>query len=237
MTDRTSNTCDPSLNELLHLSRTIVDEKYLEDILQLVVMVIAHVTDIHICSLWLIDGDKRLRKIHMRASYALEPDCIQYRSLGVNEGLVGFIARQGRPVQVKNILADNRFKEKRMAKKLGLASMLGLPLKAKDGCTIGVITCFTTEPYTFSREEINRITLAARQAANAIQNTELMVRTQIACEELETQRLLTQARDVLMHQHGIRQEEADRMIQTLSIDALKSPRQIAESILLSKRAR
>ena len=62
-----------------------------------------------------------------------------------------------------------------MAKKLGLVSMVGVPLQLKDEKVIGVLNCFTAEPYDFSSTEVNLLRAVANQAAVALLNTELMV--------------------------------------------------------------
>jgi len=132
------------------------------------------------------------------------------------------------------VLEEPRFKEKEMAKKLGLVSMLGVPLQAKDGKVIGVINCFTSEAHVFSQTEINMITAVANQAAVAIMNTELMVQARVIQEELETRKLVERAKEIVMQRRHVSGEEAYRWLQRKSMDSRKSMRQIAEAILISE---
>ena len=63
---------------------------------------------------------------------------------------------------------------------------------------VGVINCFTSEYHDFTTTEVNLITAVANQAALAIHNTELMVKTKVIKEELETRKLIERAKEVLM---------------------------------------
>jgi len=97
-----------------------------------------------------------------------------------------------------------------MAKKLGLVSMVSVPLQAKDEKVIGVFNCFTAKPHEFSEAEVNLITAVANQAAVAILNTELMVKTKIIQEELNTRKLVERAKEILMRQRNMNGGDAFR---------------------------
>ena len=68
----------------------------------------------------------------------------------------------------------------------------------------------------------------------AILNTELMVKTEVIREELETRKLVERAKEVLMRRRKLAEDEAHHWIQKRSMDTRKSMRQIAEAILLSE---
>jgi signal transduction protein with GAF and PtsI domain len=229
----TSETYDKYLKALMDISRAITSDQYLEDILKLIVMVTARVTGVEICSLWLIDDSVTPNKIRLKATQAIDPEYVKDRSLNMDEGVVGLVATTKRPLIIENVLREPRFKEKDMAKKLGLVSMIGVPLEVKDKEVIGVVNCFTSEPHHFLEAEINLITAVANQAAVAILNTELMVKSKVIQEELETRKLVDRAKEILMTRHNMEGEEAYRWVQKKSMDSRKSMRQIAEAILLS----
>ena len=189
---------DQYIKGLMDISRAITSDLYLEDILKLIVMVTAKVTGVEICSLWLIDETSSPPKIRLKATQAIEPDYLIDRSLNMNEGVVGYVATHNQPLIIENVLDDSRFKEKQMAKKLGLVSLLSIPLQAKNESVIGVLNCFTASPHEFTETEINIATTVANQAAIAIMNTELMVKTKVIEEELETRKLVERAKEILM---------------------------------------
>jgi signal transduction protein with GAF and PtsI domain len=141
---------DKYIKALMDISQAITSDLYLEDILKLIVMVTAKVTGVEICSLWLIDEDTTPPIIRLKATQAIDPDYVKDRALKMDEGVVGFVATTKRPLIIPDVLKEPRFKEKEMAKKLGLVSMVGVPLQNRDENVIGVLNCFTTEPHEFS---------------------------------------------------------------------------------------
>ena len=235
MMDRLNpKTYDKYIQGLKDISRAITSDLYLEDILKLIVMVTAKVTGVEICSLWLIDENVSPVKIRLKATQAIDPEYVKDRALSLNEGIVGCVAAAKKPLMVANVLREPRFKEKEMAAKLGLVSMLSVPLQVRDGKVIGVLNCFTAETRQFTDTEINLITTVANQAAVAIMNTELMVKTQVIQQELETRKLVERAKEILMKRRRKTGEEAYRWLQKRSMDTRTSIRRVAEAVLLSE---
>ena len=226
-------TYDRYIRGLMDISQAITSDLYLEDILKLIVMVTAKVTGVEICFLWLIDEDVGPKKIRLKATQAIDPGYLKDRSLNMDEGVVGYVATHNQPLIVGDVLKEPRFKEKEMARRLGLVSMVSVPMHIKDDKVIGVLNCFTAKPHKFSRTEVNLITTVANQAAVAIFNTELMVKTKVIQEELETRKLVERAKEVLMRRRNMTGEQAYRWMQKRSMDSRKSMRRIAEAILLS----
>jgi signal transduction protein with GAF and PtsI domain len=219
-------------NALMEISQAITSDRYLEDILKLIVMVTAKVTGVEVCSLWLID-DKN-KTIRLKTTQAIEHEYVKDRTLNMDEGVVGYVATQNKPLIIKNVLNEPRFKEKEMAKKLNLIAMVGVPMQVKDGNVIGVLNCFTNNPHDFSEAEVNLITTVANQAAVAIFNTKLMFDAQVIREELETRKLVERAKEILMKRRNLSGEEAFKWMRKRSMDNRKSMRNIAEAIILSE---
>jgi len=227
-------TYDKYIKALMDISRAITSDFYLEDILKLIVMVTAKVTGYEICSLWLIDESSNPPKIRLKASQTIDPDYVKDRSLDLTEGVVGHVATHKRPLIIEDVLQEPLFKEKEMARKLGLVSMLSVPLQVRDGKVVGVLNCFTDKTHHFSETEVNLIRTVANQAAVGIMNTELMVKTKVIQEELETRKLVERAKEVLMRRRNKTDEEAYRWIQKRAMDTRKSIRHVADAILLSE---
>lgn len=227
-------TYDQFIKGLMDISRAITSDLYIEDILKLIVMVTAKVTGVEICSLWLTDESVTPPKLRLKATQAIDPDYLQDRSLNMDEGVVGYVATHKKPLILKDVITEDRFKEKKMAQKLGLISMVSVPLEVKDHEVIGVLNCFTAEEHEFSKTEVNLITTVANQAAVAILNTELMVKTKVIQEELETRKMVERAKEVLMKRHNKGGEEAYQWIRKRSMDMRKTIRFVAEAILFSE---
>ena len=225
---------DKFITALMDISRAINSDLYLEDILKLIVMVTAKVTGVEICSLWLIEDTDKGKKIHLKATQTIEPAYVKDRELNIDEGVVGHVASNKTPMILYDVLTEPRFKEKDMAKQLGLKSMVSVPLLLKDQQVIGVLNCFSSEYHEFSDIEVNLITTVANQAAVAIYNSELVIKTKVIQEELETRKMVERAKEVLMRRTEKSAEEAYRWMRKKSMDSRKSMRQIAEAILLSE---
>ena len=231
---KSSENTDKYLKALMDISRAINSDLYLEDILKLIVMVTAKVTGVEICSLWLIDEEKEPKELRLKATQTIDPEYVQDRVLTINEGVVGYVAAQQQPLLIPNVLKEPRFKEKEMARKLGLKSLASVPLQVRDEKVIGVLNCFTSEYHDFTENEVNLIKAVANQAAVAIFNSELMVKTRVIQEELETRKLVERSKEVLMRRMDLSADDAYRWIQKKSMDSRKPIRQVAEAILLSE---
>ncbi|HPN72761.1 MAG TPA: GAF and ANTAR domain-containing protein [Candidatus Omnitrophota bacterium] len=222
------------LATLTKISKAITSDLYLEDILKLLVNLTAGVMAAKICAIWLIDEDTKELKI--RATQAMSQEYLKERSLKVGEGIVGLVAEEKKPVIIPDVLKDERYKEKKLAKKESLVSMLSVPMMVKDK-VVGVINVYTTEPYSFSKSDVDLLSTVANQAAAAIQNTELLVKTKVIQEELETRKKVEKAKGILMREQGISEEEAYSLIRKSSMNKRMSMKEIAEAIILSQEIR
>jgi two-component system, response regulator PdtaR len=226
-----SQSYDKTIEALTIISRAITSDQYLEDILRLIVLVTAEAMNSKVCSLWLLDD--KTQALTIRATQSINRDYLKIRSLKVGEGVVGYVAQNNKPYLCPNVLEDTRFKEKSLARKMGLVSLLSVPMSVREK-VIGVINCYTSIPHHFSETEQNLFTTVANQAAVAIFNTELMVQSKVIQEELETRKLVEKAKEVLIRRRNWSGEEAFRWIQKRSMDSRKSMREVAEAVLLSE---
>jgi len=231
--EQQDQTYDGYIKALTDISQAITSDLYIEDLLKLIVMVTAKVTDVEICSLWIINEDEKPPKIRLKATQSIAPDYIKDRALDLNEGVVGFVVTHKKPLILKDVLESDRFKEKDMARKLGLVSMVGIPLITKEEKVIGVLNCFTATPHDFSETEVNLLRAVANQSAVAIVNTELMVKTKVIQEELEARKKIEQAKEILMDSRKMTGEEAYGWVRKRSMDSRKSIREVAEAVVLS----
>ena len=159
------------INALLEISKAIASGLYLEDVLRLIVTVTANLMDSKICSLWILD--EKDQKLKLKATQSISEEYLKERSLSMGEGVVGYVAFHNRPMVILNVLKEPLYKEKELAKKEGLVSMLSVPMCIKDR-VIGVINCYTSYPHSFSKSEEEMLTTVANQAAICIENSGLM---------------------------------------------------------------
>jgi signal transduction protein with GAF and PtsI domain len=227
------HTYDHYIRALMDISEAITSDLFLEDLFKLIVMVTAKVTGVEICSLWLVDENENPPLIKLKATQSFDPDYVHNRVLRLHEGVVGYVLSTQRPYVIDDVLANDRFKEKDMASKLGLVSMVSVPLQGTEGKVIGVLNCFTGKPHQFSETDINMLTAVANQAAVAIHNTDLIIKTRVIERELQTRKQIERAKEILMQRRKMNGEEAYRWIQKRSMDTRKSMLEIAEALILS----
>jgi len=218
------------LHTLSKISKAITSDLYLEDILKLVVTLTANVMRVKICSLWLLDSNSQELKI--RATQAVSKEYFKERSLKVGEGIVGLVAKERRPITTLNVLKDPIYKEKKLAKKESLVFMLSVPMMVKNR-VIGVINCYTTVPYKFTKSDIDLLSSVANQAAVAIENTELLVKTKVIQEELEARKRIEKAKGILMKEQGLTEEEAYNLLRKTSMNRRLPMKDIASALILS----
>lgn len=230
---KSHETYDGYIQALTDISSAITSDLFLEDILKLIVMVTANVTGYEICSLWIVDESKKNPKIRLKATQAFSPEYIKDRALNLSEGVVGHVVSHKKPLILKDVIKSKRFKEKEMAKKLGLVSMVSIPLITKEDKVIGVLNCFTSVSHDFSPTEVNLLRAVANQSAVAIVNTELMVKTKVIQEELESRKKIEQAKEILMTSKNYSGEDAYVWLRKRSMDTRKSIREVAEAVILS----
>ncbi len=142
------------------------------------------------------------------------------------------MAQEKKPAVILDVLKEPRFKEKELARKEGLCSMLSVPMSVKER-VIGVINVYTSRPHRFTETELALVMTVANQAAVCIENTELMVKSKVIQEELESRKLVERAKGILMKHQGLDEESAFRKMRKKSMDSRKSMREIAEAIILA----
>ncbi|MGC8809721.1 MAG: GAF domain-containing protein [bacterium] len=220
------------LEALSKISKAISSELYLEDILRLIVVVTAEVMKSKICSLWLVD--ERDNALKIRATQSMSEEYLKERSLKLGEGVVGYVAQENKPMMIYNVLKEPRYKEKELARREGLVSMLSVPMTVRDK-VIGVINCYTSFPHKFTKTEVEVLTTVANQAAIAIENAGLIMKAKMIEDELISRKVIERAKGILMKEQNLSEEEAFRRIQKKSMDLRKSMREIAEAIILANQ--
>jgi two-component system, response regulator PdtaR len=215
---------------LSRISEAIISDLYIEDILKLIVNLTANMMEAKICAVWLLD--EKSGQMRIRATQAMSRDYLKERVIKVGEGIVGYVAEKKEPVAIINVLKDKRYKEKELAKKEKLVSMLSVPMLVKEE-VLGVMNCYTTTEYKFAKKDIELLRTVANQAAVAIHNTELLIKTKIIQEELETRKKVEKAKGILVRTQGINEDRAYNLIRKASMNKRVHMKDIAEAIILA----
>ena len=111
-----------------------------------VVALIARRFGADVCSAYLLEPDRA--NLVLAATLGLRHECIGKLRMSVNEGLVGLVAEQVRPVAVEQVRNHPRFKYFSEAGEDAYQSFLGVPLIDR-GVLQGVLVIQTVEARVF----------------------------------------------------------------------------------------
>jgi signal transduction protein with GAF and PtsI domain len=218
------------IEALFEISKALTSDMYIEDILKLIVNVTAEVFKSKICSILLYDEKEKVLKI--RATQAMSDEYLKKPPLKPGEGIAGKVFESKEPVIVEDVREEKEYKYRDIAIKEDLVSLLSVPMIVRNKA-IGVLNVYTTQPHKFTKKEIETISSIANQAAIVIENTELMVKTRILEEELETRKMVEKAKGILMKEEGLTEEEAYNRLRKFSMDKRISMREVAEAIIIA----
>ncbi len=222
------------IEALAKIANLLTSGLYLEELLRLVVHVTAEVMHSEISSLMLVDSEKR--ELVVRATQSISEAYNKKPNIKLGDGIAGIAAVQNKTLVVEDVRLDERYRNRDIARKLGLVSLACVPLAVK-GRVIGVLNCYTSRKHEFTKHELGVLSALANQAAIAIENAELDVRARAAEEALSTRKLVERAKEILAQEANMSPAEAYRLIQKQSMDSRKSMRDIAEAIILAREMR
>jgi len=215
---------------LSQVSQTITSNRYLEEILHLIVTMTAQMMGSTICSIVLVDEERQ--ELTIKATQSLSDAYRNKPPLRIGESISGWAVKERRPIAVLDVRKEPGYMYPDVAKREGLCSLLCVPMMIKDR-VIGVINSYTSHEHRFSEEDIQVLSAVANQAAVAIEHTRLLERSLAIQEALESRKLIERAKGVLMKQQGVGEAAAFQLLQRQSMNTRKSMREIAEAVLLA----
>jgi signal transduction protein with GAF and PtsI domain len=215
---------------LSQVSETVVSNRLLEDVLQLIVAMTAQMMNSKICSIMLLDQDKG--ELRIAATQSLSEQYRRKPNVKLGQSISGRAVVERRPIIVPDVTQETEYMYPELAKKEGLSSLLSVPMLIRDKA-VGVINSYTSVPHPFSLEEVKLMQAIANQAAIAMEHASLMEKSFEMQEALAVRKLVEQAKRYLMRSKCLSEDEAFRLLQRRSMDLRKSMREIAEAILLA----
>jgi signal transduction protein with GAF and PtsI domain len=111
-----------------------------------------------VCSVYLLKPD-RLNLV-LAATVGLNPSSVGRVSMSLDEGLMGLVAQELRPIVVEDAPRHSRFKYFHSAGEEPYHSFLGIPLSER-GLLQGVLVLQTIDPRIFSADTVHVLTAAA----------------------------------------------------------------------------
>ena len=118
--------------------------------------------------------DPAIDRLILRGTRSFNPEAVGQLTLSIGEGIVGEAAKIGRPVPVRDVWSDPRFKYVPGLGEERLRSFLAVPIVLFTvNRLIGVLNVTSTEFRDFAREEIRFAEITAGHIAIAVENARL----------------------------------------------------------------
>ena len=169
---------------LSEIISTVASSLDLEEVLGAVVRLLSEASAVNACFVYLIEnGGQRLV---MKAASEPYTHLVGGIVLDRGEGLAWWAIGRREPGFIKdNALADPRFKYVPELAEERFQSLVSIPILAKDGNAIGVISLHTEAPREFTQAEVDFLVSSASLVAGAIENARLYEETRQRVGELE----------------------------------------------------
>lgn len=225
-----SQTAVRRMETLAAVAQAISAESYLERILQAISEMLAETLDSAVCSILLVDDEKK--ELTVSAARCSAPDYMHRMPIRMEGSLIEYVIRQGHPIIIPNIHNEKQYRYPELARKSGLMSLLAAPLTSQ-GKVIGSINIYTRDERAFSDDEVGFVKVVAGQAAIAIQNARLMSETLDMKRTLEARKLVERAKGILQYKHNLTEEEAYLRLRNESRRLRRSMRDLAEAVILA----
>ncbi|MBI3024448.1 MAG: response regulator, partial [Candidatus Tectomicrobia bacterium] len=167
------------LDALVAVMQKLGSSLDLDEVLNLVVHSAGELLKITHMGVYLLQGEM----LEMRAEYSESHSEQEVRKLRVGGSVGGFVAASGEICYVEDVMKDPRWVAVEWARREGIGSFVGLPLKY-EGIVLGVLSCSVRGIRSFSRDEMSLMETFANAAANAIHNAETHSRLEESFGEL-----------------------------------------------------
>ena len=218
------------MEALAAVAQAISVESYLDRILQAISEMVAETLDSPVCSIMLVDDERR--ELVISAARCSSPDYLHKMPLKIEDSLIGRVVHEGRPIIIPNVLTEKQYRYPELARKTGLVSLLSVPLFAREK-VLGTINIYTREQRLFSDDEVDFVKVVAGQAATAIENARLMSETLEMKRTLETRKLVERAKGILQYKHNLTEEEAYLRLRNESRRLRRPMRDLAEAVIMA----
>src|SRR6059036_1750145 len=218
------------ITTLAQVGQVISFGRYLEEMLQLIVRMIAEMMQARVCSIMIVDNQKN--ELVLKAAKCSSEEYWQRPNLKIGKSLISRVVKERSPLMVRDVTKEAGYLYPELATKEGVRSLLSVPMIYKDH-VIGVINVYSAEERNFSGEDLRVLSTVADQAALAFENTKLSVAVQESQEALQARKLVERAKSILQKQANLSEEEAYKRLQQQSMRTRRSMREIAEAVILS----
>ncbi|WP_447979931.1 GAF domain-containing protein [Candidatus Nitrospira bockiana] len=202
--------------EVLHkISDSISSTLDLEIILSHIVDIVTEVTKADACLIYLLSGSRE--ELILRASKNPHPKLIGRITIGLGEGITGWVARERTRVVISSNASDDpRFKFFHNLPEDRYQAFVSVPIMAKKE-VVGVINVQHKRPRRYRSDELALLTTIANQVGGAIENARLYEEMRRKALQLET---LSQVSETVVSNRVI--EDVMHLIVTMTAQMMSS---------------
>lgn len=169
---------------LYEVISTVASSLELGDVLRAVVRLLSEGSGVHACFVYLVD--ERRDALVLKAASPPYERLVGGASLQRGEGVSWWALVHREPVFIREgALDDPRSKVVEGLDEERFQSFVCVPLFARTGSALGVITAHTEAPREFTRDEVDFLVSSATLVAGAIENASLYADARRRVEELE----------------------------------------------------
>jgi len=159
------------LEHLMEITKFVNSTLNLETLLDRMLEIFTNVLNAEAGSILLLDEEKD--ELFFAAATGEKKDSIKNIRVPIGEGVVGWVAREDKPVLIADAQNDPRFfKQADQKTKFKTKTIVAVPLKTKEKL-IGVVEILNKKDGLFNEEDLNLLEALSNQAAVAIENAKL----------------------------------------------------------------
>ena len=169
-----------ALQTFTEVNRIITSSHNSDETLARTAKMIAKRINVDACSIYIYDSDRGV--LILKATHGLDSSTIETVYMLPSEGLVGLVLERSAPVQESQMQNHPRFKAFPQTKEDSFSSFLGVPL-IEHRRSFGVLVVHTTEPRTFSPQEVQLLGSIATQISSLVSKALLMKELDTATQQ------------------------------------------------------
>lgn len=156
------------LDSLRRITQEVNSAPTLPAAMEIIVKRIRFAMRTQVCSIYLRDGQS---DFILRATQGLLPESVGRVKMSINEGLVGYVAKRGEPINLENAEGHSRYRYFPETGEERFASFLGVPIVHQRE-VLGVLTVQQSEHRRFDEEEEAFLVTLSAQLSGIIAHTE-----------------------------------------------------------------
>ncbi|HVP55650.1 MAG TPA: GAF domain-containing protein [Candidatus Eisenbacteria bacterium] len=222
-------TSSPALDFLHDVGTRIAAADPVHEVLDRIVEFVSDLLSCDSCFIYVLEGSELV----LRASKNPHPDEIDRLTMGIGQGIAGWVAERREPVILeRNASQDCRFRSFAELPEDSYEARLSIPVISRAR-VVSVINVQHREPHVFPPREIKMISTIGHLVGAAIEMARLENEVIQLSDKLAVRKIIERAKGIVQSEFGISEEDAYSLIKKQARSRRKSMNEIAEAILVT----